>query len=208
MNISIEGPIAVGKTTLINNLLEKCDNQLVFVKEDVEKWQKSGAIEKFYKRTDYPIGSFDRSESAFAFQCVTCLSRYVNYEKYNKCSIITERCLLSNRYVFGKTLENEILPLHLEAYESLWNGLTKNGKKYIPDKIIYLDVDDNELMNRYLNRGRIGEMINIDYQKVLRENYFKMFEIFDDIPILKINDNNNQDILNSILDFCGIWVDN
>ncbi len=112
--ISIEGNIASGKTTLLKNLKEyyKDNSSIVFLKEPVDEWEKitdengNSMLQKFYANQD---------KYSFSFQMMAYISRLSIIRNAIKEKsklgkpfvIITERCLLTDKYIFAKMLYDQ-----------------------------------------------------------------------------------------------------
>ena len=202
MLFSIEGNIGSGKSTLVNLLkkeFEQISNIKVhFVDEPVSEWESiqsedgKNMIELFYS---------DPKKYAFSFQIMAYISRLALLHEaillYPNDIIITERCLLTDYYVFAKLLhENkDMLDVELKIYQKWFY--------YFQQKIevtgfIYIRTDPELAYERCLKRARLGETIQLDYLKKCHEKHDEWFSQ-ENRSILMI-DNNELDPEDSIWD--------
>lgn len=196
--ISIEGNIGSGKTTLLQNLKNEYKNndQIIFLKEPVDEWNNikdsngTTILEKFY---------LDQEKYSFPFQMMAYISRLNllcdNLKKLDpskKYTIITERSLNTDKYVFAKMLfeSGKMEDVCYQIYLNWFDAFSKN----LPiNKIIYVKVDPETCHNRIKKRSREGEeTISLDYLIKCSK--------YHDIMIDETNTNTKKIILNGNID--------
>ena len=163
--IGIDGNIGSGKSTLLENISNKYkdDPNVIILKEPLDIWDRvkdenGNMLTHFYA---------DTKAHSFAFQILALLSRYsilkkIMTENKNKI-IISERTLLTDKYVFANMLHKQgnILNLHFQVYLQCFEEFSKD---YPVDHIIYVKTDPEICHSRIQKRGRIGEeTIPLDY---------------------------------------------
>lgn len=196
--LSFEGNIGVGKSTILLNLesyLQKHNGlrcRVLFMKEPVDQWEavidkttNENILQKFYA---------DPKQYAFSFQIMAYSTRMntlrrlisENKKEGERLIIICERCLETDKQVFAKMLYDDGLidDIHYQIYNivSLENPFPIDG-------IIYLESDPEICMRRINHRARTGENgIAIDYLRKCHA-YHEAWFAKPNIPILKINVN-------------------
>jgi deoxyguanosine kinase len=163
--ISIEGNIASGKTTLLKNLKEyyKDNSSIVFLKEPVDEWEKitdengNSMLQKFYANQD---------KYSFSFQMMAYISRLSIIRNAIKEKsklgkpfvIITERCLLTDKYIFAKMLydQKKIEEVNYKIYLNWFNEFAND---FPINNIIYVNTDPEICYIRLHKRARQGEEI-------------------------------------------------
>jgi deoxyguanosine kinase len=220
--ISIEGNIGSGKSTLLKILKENTNNNdsnIIFLPEPVDEWSnfkdENGVtvLEKFYK---------DPKTYAFPFQSMAFTTRYNivknviknidnNNDNINTC-IITERCLLTDKYVFAKMLYDDkcIENINYQIYNSWFTDLL--SEEYIPTKIIYVNTEPSLCNERIKLRHRLGEdnipldylencnIYHNDYIETLR-NHYQHISIFIFDGTLENGTSEYQIMLNELYKF-------
>jgi len=182
--ISLDGNIGAGKSTLLNAIREKIP-EINYVDEPVGQWTslKNGEgrnlLELFYE---------DKKRWAYTFQNCAILTRLKNIQdaiqKLDKSNsesqiVLTERSVLTDRYVFAEMLRDsgDIDPLEWDLYEMWFNTFANK----LPVKgIIYLTTSANTSSKRIKVRNRHGEEnISIDYLNALDEQHKKWISTTD-----------------------------
>lgn len=202
MLFSIEGNIGSGKSTLVNLLkkeFKKISNIRVhFVDEPVSEWEMiqsedgKNMIELFYS---------DPKKYAFSFQMMAYISRLALLHEaimlYPNDIIITERCLLTDYYVFAKLLHDkkDMLDVELQIYQKWFYHFQQ---KIEVTGFIYIRTDPELAYERCMKRARLGETIQLDYLKKCHEKHDEWFSK-ENRSILTI-DNNELDPEDSIWD--------
>lgn len=173
--IAIEGPIGVGKTSLVQLLGEYFNAHTVL--ETVE---------------DNPfLGEFYRNRERYAFQTEMffLLSRYrqqmslSQYNLFNRVTI-TDYIFDRNRIFAYINLNNDEIRLYEDVYSILRHKIPK------PDLLIYLQADIDTLKKRINMRGRVIEKnISDEYLDVVNKAFNNYFFHYTQSPILIVNAN-------------------
>ena len=165
MIISVEGNIGSGKSTILNILRKKYENnnRVIFVDEPVSEWddiKKDGKsiLELFYG---------DKNKYSFSFQILAYITRLRKLlsalEEGDDKIIICERSIYTDKYVFAKMLyqQNYINEIEWQTY-NYWFDTFKDKTKL--DTIIYVDTLPDICYDRIKKRNRTGESdIPIEY---------------------------------------------
>ena len=182
--ISLDGNIGAGKTTLLAEIRNKVNVHVV--DEPVAQWtalknaEGTNLLELFYQ---------DKKRWAYTFQNCAILTRLKNIKDAVEAGhkiIITERSILTDKYVFAEMLRDagDMDPLEWELYES-WFDIF--GKEYPVNGIIYVSTNANVSKERIQIRNRIGEEnINIEYLEALDIQHKKWIENTN-IPVLTLS---------------------
>lgn len=182
--ISLDGNIGSGKTTLLGEIRDKVNVHVV--DEPVAQWtalknaEDTNLLELFYQ---------DKKRWAYTFQNCAILTRLKNIKDAVEAGhkiIITERSILTDKYVFAEMLRDagDMDPLEWELYES-WFDIF--GKEYPVNGIIYVSTNAYISKERIQIRNRIGEEnINIEYLEALDIQHKKWIENTN-IPVLTLS---------------------
>ena len=140
--IAVEGPIGVGKTTLVNRLSEKLQARLV-----LEVVEENPFLELFYA---------DRERYAFQAQLFFLMSRFRQQQELMQGdlfspAILADYHLLKDRIFARLTLKDEELALYERVYTSLETHIVQ------PDVLVYLHTSTDVLLDRIRQRGRSFE---------------------------------------------------
>jgi len=191
-NISIEGTIGVGKTSLANLISNKLQAKLI-----LEKFEENPFLKDFYNNQD---------RYAFQTQLFFLLSRYSQHQDLKQVDIFSK--IIISDYMFIK--DRLFACLNLNDKEMiLYDSIAKILEKDIvyPDLAIFLQADTDRLMGNIKKRGREYERaIDADYIDSLNQVYNEYFFRYDKGPLLIINTNdidfvNNTEDLNGIMNF-------
>ena len=198
--ISLDGNIGAGKSTLLTEI-RKAIPELHVVDEPVGQWTalKNGTgknlLELFYE---------DKKRWAYTFQNCAILTRLKNIkeaveqlEENGKSVILTERSVLTDKYVFAQMLRDggDIDPLEWELYDS-W--FTIFSKQHQVNGIIYLSTSSTTSKERIHIRNRQGEdRIQLDYLDALDIQHKKWMESTD-IPVLTLSTEPGASLENNI----------
>ncbi|MEO5656870.1 MAG: deoxynucleoside kinase [Nitrospiria bacterium] len=168
----VEGPIGVGKTSLVNLLADALSGKPVL--EDAEN---NPFLFRFYR---------DRRRWAFQAQVFFLLSRYRQQEEMAQQELfsnvtITDVFLPKDRIFATVNLSPEELVLYDQVYRLLRPRLPK------PDLVIYLQAETDTLMQRIKQRGREFEQdISWEYLEDLNRAYSEYFFGYTETPLLVI----------------------
>lgn len=188
-NISIEGSIGVGKTSLANMISKELNAKLI-----LEKFEENPFLKDFYDNQD---------QYAFQTQLFFLLSRYSQHQDLRQVDIFSK--ILISDYMFIK--DRLFASLNLNDREMvLYDNIAKILEKDIvyPDLAIFLQADTDRLMENIRKRGREFEQ-SIDWKYIdsLNQVYNEYFFRYDKGPLLIIN-TNDIDFVNNKEDFNGI----
>ena len=169
--LSIEGNIAAGKSTLLEELKKKYkDNvKINFLDEPEELWEnvkdKYGVsmLQKYYSNP---------TKYAFAFQMMAYTSRLKILRKMEAKLreeikngedrlIITERSILTDKYVFAQMLYDEGKMEDVEF--QIYNEMFEEFSTQTVDMIVMLETRPEVSFERVIKRGRVGEVIPLEY---------------------------------------------
>jgi deoxyadenosine/deoxycytidine kinase len=174
--IAIEGPIGVGKTSLVKLLAEKLDARTI-----LEQFEENPFLTDFYD---------DPERFAFQTQLFFLLQRYQQQQELRQVDIfhnllITDYMFIKDRLFASLNLNEKEMPL----YETVANLLERNVIN--PDLVIYLQADTDTLMKNIGKRKRSFEKnMSRDYMDALNQVYNEYFFRYQDTPLLIINTNN------------------
>ena len=171
--IAIEGPIGVGKTTLVRKLAQRFDARLV-----LEVVEENPFLASFYT---------DRERYAFQTQLFFLMSRFKQQQELHQADLFSPNTLadyhlLKDRIFAQLTLEDDELALYERVYKSLESQVLK------PDVLIYLHAPLPVLLGRIVRRGRPFERdFDAQYLADLSRAYQDHFARYDDTPLLRLN---------------------
>ena len=174
--IAIEGPIGVGKTSLVNLLADKLEARTI-----LEQFEENPFLTDFYD---------DPERFAFQTQLFFLLQRYQQQQELRQVDIfhnllITDYMFVKDRLFASLNLNEKELPL----YETVANLLERNVIN--PDLVVYLQADTDTLMKNVHKRKRSFEKnMSRDYIDALNQVYNEYFFRYQDTPLLIINSNN------------------
>jgi deoxyadenosine/deoxycytidine kinase len=184
-HIAVEGPIGVGKTSLVQLLAERFEG--VMVLEDIT----NPFLPAFYE---------GRAGAAFQVQIYFLLSRFQQQREIAQMNLF-QRLVLAD-YSFPKDRIFAYLNLDdtdLRIYEKLFPVLDQEVPT--PDLVIYMQASLPVLLERIKKRARDFEAeIDPDYLERLSEAYSYYFFHYRETPLLVIN-TDDIDFVNSPADF-------
>lgn len=177
--LAVDGPIGVGKTSLVDRLVRRFE--AVKVLEDVE----NPFLPDFYQ---------DRSGAAFQTQMYFLLSRFKQQRDVVQQELF-QRLVVAD-YIFQKdkifaylTLSDDELALYDKLYATLEPSVA------VPDLVLYLTADVDTCMSRIRRRGRGFEReISADYMSELIDAYNHYFHYYNRSPLLVV-DTRNLDLI-------------
>jgi deoxyadenosine/deoxycytidine kinase len=168
----VEGPIGVGKTSLVTLLAEQLNGTPI-----LEESENNPFLVRFYR---------DRRRWAFQTQMFFLLSRYRQQEEMAQHELfsnvtITDVFLPKDRIFASLNLTPDELVLYDQIYGLLRSRLPK------PDLVIYLHAETDALMRRVKQRGREYEQdMTWEYLDELSRAYNEFFFSYTDTPLLVI----------------------
>jgi deoxyadenosine/deoxycytidine kinase len=168
----VEGPIGVGKTSLVTLLAEQLNGNPI-----LEESENNPFLVRFYR---------DRRRWAFQTQMFFLLSRYRQQEEMAQHELfsnvtITDVFLPKDRIFASLNLTPDELVLYDQVYGLLRSRLPK------PDLVIHLHAETDALMRRVKQRGREYEQdMTWEYLDELSRAYNEFFFSYTDTPLLVI----------------------
>jgi deoxyguanosine kinase len=171
--IAIEGPIGVGKTSVVERLAERLDATTV-----MEDWSQNPFLKPFYDATP---------GAAFQTELFFLLSRYRQQQELVQRNLFAQATL--SDYVFEKSklfaylnLEDSELLIHEKLYGLLAESVPK------PDLVVYLQAPTEVLMKRIRSRGRPEETrLSEEYLAEVNRAYNYYFFHYSLTPLLVVN---------------------
>jgi deoxyadenosine/deoxycytidine kinase len=171
--IAVEGPIGVGKTSLVKLLAVELQGRDIY--EEVEE---NPFLTRFYQ---------DQKKHAFQTQIFFLFSRFQQQMELLQQDLFS-RVTISD-YLFEKdkifaylNLDND----ELELYEKIYKILSPRLRR--PDLVIYLQAGTDILLQRIRNRSKPYEKgITVDYIEELNRAYNQFFFHYDETPLLVIS---------------------
>jgi len=174
--IALEGPIAVGKTSLAQLLSKELGARLI-----LEDFEDNPFLPDFYN---------DPERFGFQTQLFFLLQRYRQQQELRQVDMFQK--LLVTDYMFVKDRLFASLNLNekeMQLYDTVANLLERNVIK--PDLVIYLQADTDLLMRNIAKRGRAMENnITWEYIDALNQVYTEYFFRYQETPLVIINTNN------------------
>jgi deoxyguanosine kinase len=187
-HVAVEGPIGVGKTSLVQLLAERFEG--VMILEDVA----NPFLPSFYE---------GRPGAAFQVQIYFLLSRFQQQREIAQLNLF-QRLVLAD-YTFPKDRIFAYLNLDdsdLKVYEKLYPVLEQEVPR--PELVIYMQASVPVLLERIARRGRDFERtLDPDYLVRLSEAYSYYFFHYRETPLLVVN-TDDIDFVNNPADFAGL----
>jgi deoxyadenosine/deoxycytidine kinase len=183
--LAVDGPIGVGKTSLVDRLVRRFE--AVKVLEDVE----NPFLPDFYQ---------DKPGAAFQTQMYFLLSRFKQQQEIVQQELFQR--LICSDYTFQKDRIFAYLTLgddDLALYDKLYATLEPNVP--VPDLVLYLTADVDTCMARIRRRARgIEREISSDYMAELIDAYNHYFHYYNRSPLLVV-DTRHLDLVSKGEDF-------
>ena len=190
--LAVEGPIGVGKTSLVKLLGKKLGAKMV-----LEEYENNPFLEDFYN---------DPERFAFQTQLFFLMGRYRQQQDLRQVDmfhnlLITDYMFVKDRLFASLNLDDKELSL----YDTVANLLERNVLK--PDMVIYLQADTQTLMRNIARRGRDFETnMSFEYLDALGQVYTEYFFKYQETPLIIINTNNidfvnNNDDLEEVIKY-------
>ncbi len=171
--IAVEGPIGVGKTSLVNALAKQHKARTIF-----EIVEENPFLSNFYG---------DRAKFAFQTQIFFLLSRFKQQQELFQQDLFNQ--VTVSDYLFAKdrifasiTLDPNELSLYHRVYDLMGPRVVK------PDLVIYLQARMDVLLARIKKRGREFERkFDADYLQSVCTAYNDFFFHYTETPLLVVN---------------------
>ena len=184
--IVVEGPIGVGKTSLVRKLGESLGSELL-----LEKAEENPFIARFYQNPrQYALST----QLYFLLQRAHQVQGFRQIDLFQK-SHIADFMIDKDRLFAELTLTTD--ELHL--YQQIYQHMTIDAPK--PDLVIYLQAPTEVLRERITKRGIDYEQaIKNDYLTRLSELYTRFFYDYDESTLLTVN-TQSIDLIDSEQDY-------
>jgi deoxyadenosine/deoxycytidine kinase len=171
--IVVEGPIGVGKTSLVELIGENFGSRAV-----LERVTENPFLPRFYQNP---------KRFAFQAQMFFLLSRYQQQRELSQQDLFSQSTVCD--YLFAKdrifasvNLDDDELALYQQIYELMDQRIPR------PDLVIYLQAPTEVLRQRIKFRGRGYEReISREYIEAINEAYNRFFFSYNATPLLIIN---------------------
>ncbi len=167
----VEGPMAVGTTTLAERISEHMGYDLALDPHDENPY-----LERFYE---------EPSRYALPTQLAFLRARWEHQKRLARMgdrNIVSDYLFVRDELFAQLTLTDE----EYELYEYFLEQISPQPP--VPDLVIYLQASAETLMERVSRRGRLFEAnIPIDYLRKLSEVYNRFFFHYTATPLLVIN---------------------
>jgi deoxyadenosine/deoxycytidine kinase len=171
--ISVEGPIGVGKTTVVDRLAERLDAEKV-----MEEWSTNPFLRPFYD---------NRAGAAFQTELFFLLSRHRQLQELQQRSLFGKVTLVD--YVFEKSRLFAYLNLddsELLIFDKLFALLSESVPR--PDLVVFLQAPTEVLVKRVRARGRAEEgNLSEEYLAEVNRAYNHYFFHYSATPLLVVN---------------------
>ncbi|HEY5649284.1 MAG TPA: deoxynucleoside kinase [Nitrospiria bacterium] len=170
--IVIEGPIGVGKTSLVKILARELNGRVL-----LEQTEDNPFLKEFYK---------DPKRFGFQTQIFFLLSRYRHLQEISQMDLFNRTTVTD--YFFPKDrifASINLQPSELALYQQLYSLLDPTIPT--PDLVIYLQASTEVLLSRVEKRGReYEEPILPDYLENLNQAYNDFFFRYTASPLLVV----------------------
>jgi deoxyadenosine/deoxycytidine kinase len=171
--VVIEGPIGVGKTSLVRRLGRSFGSELV-LEQDAE----NPFLERFYRN---PRAVAFQTQLYFLFQRSRQLQDLRQSDLFERVRV-ADYMLEKDRLFARLTLDDEEFALYEQVYERLALDAP------VPDLIVYLQAPVDVLLERIARRGiDYEQQIERRYLERLTEGYARFFLEYDAAPVLIVN---------------------
>ncbi len=188
--IAIEGPIGVGKSSLVELLAREFNGRTLLEEVDGNPF-----MPRFYG---------DIKKFAFQTQLFFLLSRYQQQKEMFQqelfsTTVVSDYLFAKDRIFAYLNLDENELSLYEQVYRLLDTRIPK------PDLVVYLQASTEVLLKRIGKRNKDFERgIKEDYLERLVEAYNRYFFYYSDTPLLVVNTtdidfvNNSADLANLV----------
>ena len=171
--IVIEGPIGVGKTTLVNRFAARFNAHTV-----LEIFEENPFLKDFYD---------DQDAYAFQTEMFFLLSRYRQQETFSQTDLFSQISVSDYLFVKCRLFASLTLSDHeLTLYDRMYSILKTQVPT--PDVVVHLHAPLEVLLDRISQRGRSYEKdIDPDYLGRLQRLYHNFFSHYDDSPLIEVD---------------------
>jgi deoxyguanosine kinase len=184
--IVVEGPIGVGKTTLVKKLAQTFGTGLM-----LEKIDDNPFIAQFYQN---PARHALSTQLSFLLQRAEQVQNLFQIDLFQNAHIAD--FLIDKDPLFAELTLNLD---ELKLYQSIYQRLTIDAPR--PDLVIYLQAPIEILQSRIATRNRSYEKpITLDYLSKLSDAYTQFFHDYDEKTLLTVN-TQSIDLINNDADY-------
>jgi deoxyguanosine kinase len=171
--VVVEGPIGVGKTSLVRRLGRSFGSQLV-LEQDAE----NPFLERFYRN---PRAAAFQTQLYFLFQRARQLADLRQADLFEKVRV-ADYLLDKDRLFARLTLDDEEFAL----YEQVYSRFAIDAPR--PDLVVYLQAPVDVLLDRIARRGiPYEQQIDRRYLERVAGAYTRFFLEYDAAPVLIVN---------------------
>jgi deoxyadenosine/deoxycytidine kinase len=184
--ITVEGPIGVGKTSLVKKLSDSFTSEML-----LEEAQENPFIARFYENP---------RQYALSTQLYFLLQRAQQVQSFRQIDLfqsshIADFMMDKDRLFAELTLNSD----ELKLYQQIYQHMTIDAPK--PDLVIYLQAPVEVLRGRITKRGiDYEQQIKDDYLTRLSELYTRFFYDYDESTLLTVN-TQSVDLINNHQDY-------
>jgi deoxyguanosine kinase len=184
--IVVEGPIGVGKTTLVKKLAQTFGTGLM-----LEKVDENPFIAQFYHN---PARYALSTQLSFLLQRAEQVQNFRQIDLFQNAHITD--FLIDKDPLFAELTLNAD---ELKLYQKIYQHLTIDAPR--PDLVIYLQAPVEVLQLRIAKRDRSYEKpISVDYLSQLSDAYTQFFHEYDEKTLLTVN-TQSIDLINNDADY-------
>lgn len=171
--VIVEGPIGVGKTTLVRRLAERLPCRTVY-----EIFEENPFLAGFYQ---------DRDRYALQTEMFFLLSRFRQQEAFAQAALFEPYAISDYLFAKSRLFARETLPDHeFSLFEEMFRVLSRTIPR--PDLVIYLHAPLPVLLDRIARRGRPYEAnFDAEYLGNLCRVYEELFAHYDASPLVSVD---------------------
>lgn len=187
--IAVEGPVGVGKTSLVKRLAESFSYEML-----LEQPEQNPFLDRFYE---------DQRSAALPAQLHFLFQRVKQLQELRQGDIfqplrVADFLIEKDPLFASVTLDDD----ELRLYQNVYQQLTIDAP--VPDLVVYLQAPTEVLMERVQRRGVAFEKkIQYDYLSKLNDAYTQFFYYYDDAPLLIVN-TTDIDLVNCDEDYASL----
>jgi deoxyadenosine/deoxycytidine kinase len=174
--IAVDGPIGVGKTSLVKLLSRHYNAHSVF-----EQPEENPFLQKFYR---------NRKQFAFQTQLAFLFCRYQQQQEIQQLNLfhpvtISDYYFEKDRIFAYLNLDEHELILYERIYSMLRGSISR------PDLVIFLQADLDVLVSRIRSRNRkLDKSIDKTYLDQVNKSYNRFFFHYDQSPLVVVKTSN------------------